>query len=403
MSLDLRALRTVDDHVHVFGPEAGRPGFDPLKTVSLGGSDPAFLESGGRRPDPAETRHLDRMLESTLGYHHAVRMLATFLGCDPSRREVLAARDRECADFSAYVRRLYDDIGLDMSLIDIGLGAIALEDFERLAGVPVKGVYRIEPLIASLWDGHDSLESFDRAFVDSLRSEAASGRHVALKSIIAYRTGLDIHAPDPAAERRAFDALKRSPSANGVMRQVKVAGDLEHDAKTLRDHWLWSALELSVELGLPFQIHTGMGDQDLDIATARPGLLAAVFRDPVLRHARIVLLHGAYPFHQEAAYLVDVFPNVYLDMSEHNLFLGPAVRDVLRDVLALAPFNKVLFGTDAYGSPDLQWIAARTTIDALASVLGDYCASGSLTTATAMEAAARILAGNSRELYRLPA
>jgi len=173
------------------------------------------------------------------------------------------------------------------------------------------------------------------------------------------------------------------------------------EAKTLRDHWLWRALELSIDLGLPFQIHTGMGDQDLDINTARPGLLAAVFRDTRLRHARIVLLHGAYPFHEEASYLVDVFPNVYLDLSEHNLFLGPRVADVLRRVVALAPFSKLLFGTDAYGSPDLQWIAARTTIDSLAVVLDELVSAGSLGIEDAMSAAERILAGNSRELYSL--
>jgi predicted TIM-barrel fold metal-dependent hydrolase len=185
------------------------------------------------------------------------------------------------------------------------------------------------------------------------------------------------------------------------MRRIKVPRELEADAKTLRDHWLWRALELSIEVALPFQIHAGMGDQDLDINTARPGLLAAVFRDPRLRHARIVLLHGAYPFHEEAAYLVDVFPNVYLDLSEHNLFLGPAVAAVLRQVLALAPFSKLLFGTDAYGSPDLQWIAARATIDALSATLGEFVSSGSLQKEDAIAAAAGILAGNARELYSL--
>jgi predicted TIM-barrel fold metal-dependent hydrolase len=400
-AIDLRALPVIDDHVHVFGPEAGRPGFNPLETVSLGGSDPGFLETADHQLGVGERSHLARQLTSTLGYHHAVHALAWMLGCDATPAAVLAARDRECADFASYIKRLYADINLECSLIDVGLGSISLDDFERLCGVPVRGVYRIENLVSALWDDHDDLESFDRAFLDGLSREAASGRHVALKSIIAYRTGLAVEPTDGNGAIRAFDSLKRSADAHGLMRRVHVPREHVSDVKVLRDYWLWRALELSVDLKLPFQIHAGMGDQDLDINTARPGLLAAVFRDARLRHARIVLLHGAYPFHEEAAYLVDVFPNVYLDLSEHNLFLGPKVADVLRRVLALAPFNKLLFGTDAYGSPDLQWIAARATIDSLAAVLDEFVIAGSLGKEDAMSAAERVLAGNARELYSL--
>ena len=79
-ALDLRGLPVIDDHVHVFGPEAARPGFDPLETVSLGGSDPGFLETGGHQLAVGERAHLARQLTSTLGYHHAVHALASILG-----------------------------------------------------------------------------------------------------------------------------------------------------------------------------------------------------------------------------------------------------------------------------------------------------------------------------------
>ncbi len=400
-TVDLRGIPLIDGHVHVFGPEAGKPGFNPLSTVTLGGSDPTFLATAGHDVGPAELSRLERDLESTLGYHHAVHALARFLGCDPAPAAVLAARDERCGDFKAYVASLYADIGLQKSVVDVGLGAIDLDDFARLAGVSVRGVFRIEPLIASLWDEHDDLKSFDTAFIDALHAAMSSGRHVALKSIIAYRTGLAVGRPDAGVVARAFDVLKRSPESKGLMRRIKVPTEIVGPAKALRDCWLWRALESSIELDLPFQIHTGIGDQDLDINTARPGLLGAVFRDAHLRHARIVLLHGGYPFHEEAAYLVDVFPNVYLDLSEHNLFLGPNVAAVLRPILAFAPFTKLLFGSDAYGSPDLQWIAARATIGALEKLLGELIDAGSLTKSAALAAAARILAGNARELYKL--
>ncbi|MGH7763409.1 MAG: hypothetical protein ACREOM_03200, partial [Candidatus Dormibacteraceae bacterium] len=293
-ALDLRALSVIDDHVHVFGPEAGRPGFNPLETVSLGGNDPGFLETVDHQLSIGEREHLARQLTSTLGYHHAVHALAAILGCEATAAAVLATRDRECADFAGYVKRLYADINLERSLIDVGLGSISLDDFERLCGIPVRGVYRIENLVSALWDENGDLDSFDRAFLDGLNREAASGRHVALKSIIAYRTGLAVEPTDRTEAIRAFDSLKRAPDAHGLMRRVHVPREYARRAKALRDHWLWSALELSIELKMPFQIHAGMGDQDLDINVARPGLLAGVFRDARLRHARIILLHGAY-------------------------------------------------------------------------------------------------------------
>jgi uncharacterized protein len=400
-TIELRGRPLIDDHVHVFGPEAAAPDFDPLATVSLGGHDRGFLEQGALGLRAGDAERLERQLNTTLGYNHAVHALASFFGCEPKRDAVLAARARACGDFAALVARMRRDISLEMSLIDIGLGTIDLADYSKLAGVEAKGVFRIEPLIAALWDEHDSIEAFDSAFVAGLRREMATGRHVALKSIIAYRTGLAVQPPDRVAAARAFDELKRSADASGLMRRIKVAHDQVASAKRLRDHWLWLTLELAVDLDVPVQIHTGMGDQDLDIETARPGLLASVFRDPRLRHARVVLLHGGYPFHQEAAYLVDVFPNVYLDISEHNLFLGPEVAAVLRPVLALAPVSKLLFGTDAYGSPDLQWIAARATIAALEQVLSGFVAAGSMSAAAATRAGEAILAGNARELYRL--
>ncbi len=401
MTLDLRGLPVIDDHVHVWDEEATRPGFDPLTTVSLGGSDPEFLESDGHTVTDAERAALQRNLRQTLGYHHAVRALAGMLGCEATPEAVRAARDRECANFAAYSKRLYADINLQMALIDVGLGTIDLDGFAQLSGVPCKGVFRIEPLLASLWYEQDSIAGFDRAFIDALRREVATGRYVSLKSIIAYRTGLEVEPHDESTVARAFEALKRSPRASGLVRRVHVEREDVQHLKVLRDHWLWRALQESLDLNVPFQIHTGIGDQDIDINTARPGLLGAIFRDRRLRHARIVLLHGAYPFHEEAAYLVNVFPNVYLDLSEHNLFLGPEVATVLRSVVALAPFSKLLFGTDAYRSPDLQWIASRATIDAMTVVLGEFVDGGALTEAAAMDAAGAILSGNARELYRL--
>src|SRR5207253_5356988 len=164
---------------------------------------------------------------------------------------------------------------------------------------------------------------------------ATDPKIISLKTVIAYRTGLDIQPLTARDVSRSMDTLKRNPDSSGLFARIHVPRSTRDDVKRVRDHILWRALELSVELGLPFQIHTGMGDQDLDIKTARPGLLAAVLRDEKLRHAKIILLHGAYPFYEGGAYLANVLPNVYLDLSGFNPLVVPSVRRVYATILEI--------------------------------------------------------------------
>jgi uncharacterized protein len=401
--VDLRDVPLIDEHVHIFAPDAARGGFDPLATFTLGGDDPGFLEADGRTLPADERARLARNLEHTIAYQQAVCTLAGFLGCEPTREAVLAARAAQAADFAAYLRRLYADIRLEAVIVDMGHPAdVDLTAFANLTNVPTYGIYRIEALIAELWDGHDDFEAFERAFLERLSRVADDKRVVALKSIIAYRTGLAVEPVTRADAGSAFSQLKRSPYVQGLLRRVKVPLDLFATVKRLRDYLLWRALELSIELSLPFQLHTGMGDQDLDIGTARPGLLGTVLRDTRLRHARIIMLHGSYPFYEEAAYLTNIFPNVFLDLSLFNPFIGLAgVTRVFRAILELAPFTKLLYASDAYGSPELQWVAGRNARAGLTVVLDEAVAVGMLTAAQAQAAARLICADNARTLYRL--
>jgi predicted TIM-barrel fold metal-dependent hydrolase len=267
--------------------------------------------------------------------------------------------------------------------------------------VPAYGLFRIEPLIGQLFDEHDSLAALEKAFVERMREAASDRRIICFKSVIAYRTGLDLEPLGGAEVSRAFDELKRGPEAQGLLARIHVPRSTRDDVKRLRDYLLWRALELSLEVELPFQIHTGMGDQDLDIETARPGLLAAVFRDEELRHARIILLHGAYPFYEEGAYLANVFPNVYLDLSEFNPLVVPSVRRVYTTILEMAPFTKVAYSSDAFGSPELQWVAGRKGRQALGSVLSEAVDADKLSSEAARTAARLIFADNARAIYGL--
>jgi hypothetical protein len=398
--LELDDLPLIDQHVHIFDKESDQPTFDPLATFSLGGDWIDFLDSGGHEPTEHEKKQLVVNQRQTMIYHEAMHAVARYLGCEPTREAILAARAKKVADYRAYVRGMYRDINLESNIVDLGNPKnVSLEDFEALTGVPAYGLFRIEPLIGELWDQHDNLAGLMKAFEDRIRKQAADPKIISLKTVIAYRTGLDVQPLDAHDVSRSMDTLKRSPDSKGLFARIHVPRSTREDVKRVRDHILWRALELSIELSLAFQIHTGMGDQDLDIKTARPGLLAAILRDEKLRHAKIVLLHGAYPFYEEGAYLANVFPNVYLDLSEFNPMIGPGVGRVIATILELAPFTKVVYSSDAFGSPELQWIAGKKGRAALAACLGGAVDAGTLSPDAARTAARLILADNVRLIY----
>jgi hypothetical protein len=384
----------------MFNRDSDQPTFDPLATFSLGGDWLDFLNSGGHTATEHERQQLIINQQQTMIYHEAMHAVARHLGCEPTREAIIANRAKRVPDYQGYIREMYRDINLESNIVDLGFPReVTLQEFEALTGVPAYGLFRIEPLIGELWDQNDNLTRLAKAFEERIREVASDPKMVALKTVIAYRTGLDLQPLTTQEVSTSMDNLKRSPDSTGLFARVHVPRGTRDDVKRVRDHLLWKALELSVELNLPFQIHTGMGDQDLDIKTARPGLLARVFRDEKLRHAKIVLLHGAYPFYEEGAYLANVFPNVYLDLSEFNPMIGPGVGRVITTILELAPFTKVVYSSDAFGSPELQWIAGKKGRAALASCLGAAVDAGNMSREVARTAGRLILADNVRLIY----
>ncbi len=124
------------------------------------------------------------------------------------------------------------------------------------------------------------------------------------KSVICYRTGLDVpREPDEAAARKSFADIMRSPPT-GVLR-------LQHDGlNDLLVHRTAALIAKSESRHKkPFQFHTGLGDNDISLAKASPSHLQEFIR--AYPTVPIVLLHASYPFTREAGYLASVYANVY--------------------------------------------------------------------------------------------
>jgi predicted TIM-barrel fold metal-dependent hydrolase len=171
--------------------------------------------------------------------------------------------------------------------------------------------------------------------------------------------------------------------------------------KPLLDTLFAITLDICREAGRPLQVHAGFGDPDIDLPTANPALLRPILEDARWRDVRIVVLHLAYPYFREAAFMAAVWPQVYVDCSLALPFLGPAVVPLLVEILSLAPSSKLMYGSDVGALPDLLAVVADWGRDAVADALTRLVADGGVTERDAGAVGAAILGGNAHGVYRL--
>jgi len=212
---------------------------------------------------------------------------------------------------------------------------------------------------------------------------------VGVKSVAAYRVGLDLPATRPTD--RAVIA-----SVRGWVSRLRAGAPIRLADPVLHSFLIWTG----ADLGLPVQIHTGYGDTDLHLARANPLLLTDLLRELSQTGAPVLLLH-CYPYHREAGYLAQVFPHVYLDvgLATHNV--GRASATVLGEALELAPFGKMLFSTDAFALAELYLLGATLFRRALGEFLAGGVEADDWTVEDAQRVAELIGAGNARRVYRL--
>jgi uncharacterized protein len=358
----LEAVGLVDHHAHGILSEPPRT-LDEFRGL--------FSES----PDPRQWPHV----ANGATYRRAIAVLARVLGCDDDERAVYERR--LATDPDDYARTWLRATGTEILLVDDGYPPPgAGPDWRRmgeLAGCESRPVLRIERV------GEEALGQTFGEWREHVRSEVASARargFTGLKTIAAYRTGLDIGPPDVAAAAAAYDVL----TVPGTVKK-------RLEAKPLLELALWDALEANAADPLPVQVHAGFGDSDLFLPRVQPGYLKPLLEG--FRDTPFVLLH-CYPYVREAGWLAHVYGNVYFDLS---LTIPHVARPAaaLREALELAPFSKLLYASDAARTPELYFLAATWWRETLAVVLPE------LFGGDAEEAAAAILRGNAFALYDL--
>ncbi|HLI50651.1 MAG TPA: amidohydrolase family protein, partial [Thermomicrobiaceae bacterium] len=265
-------------------------------------------------------------------------------------------------------------------------------DWAKLTGLPVRPILRIETQAEQLLtSGVGDWTSFRKAFTDALDASVKSGA-IAFKSIAAYRSGLALDQPDDSAVAAALDEAKRS---------VEQGEHFRLSALPLVAGLVWATFEYAAAASkpMPVQFHVGLGDDDVYLPSSNPALMRPLFREPRFHDVPVVLLHN-YPYVRDAAYLANIYSNVYLDLGLTLPLAGYDAVPLIRQALGLAPVTKILASSDGHAMPEFQWFAIHHWRRALTEVLNGAISDGWVDgTNEAVEIAKGVLAGNAQRIY----
>ena len=369
-------LALVDHHVH---------------GATVTALDGALFEEGFTEspwPAPAGTTHLD----SQLGF--AVRRWCAPVLDLPAHVDAATyiARRQELGGYEVTARLLAAS-GIERFLIDTGYVAdqtLGPAEMAHISGTAASEIVRLESVAEVVAASGVDAAGFADQFATTLDKRA---RHAAgLKSVIAYRYGLDFdpEPPSPAAVRQAAGHWLRGQEATPLRLTDPV----------LLRYVLWSGLSVAAERGLPLQFHVGYGDPDLTLHRCDPSLMTEFLRRVQDLRVPVMLLH-CYPYHRSAGYLAQVFPHVYLDVGLALTYTGTRSVAILAESLELAPFGKLLFSSDAFGPAELHYLGAVLWRRAMTTVVGAWASSGEWSVADAQRVVRMVGADNAKRVYRL--
>ena len=299
---------------------------------------------------------------------------------------ILGERYERAQNYSEYIKFLFDDICLKRIVVDTGYPQppVNLEAFTHTIYREVQHIFRIESLTDELLKRKetfsDFLASWDTAIDEGLKNPNCVG----LKSIIAYRSGLDVcpTAKDEAA--RNYEVYQRNTTTN---------------LKPLLDFLFIRAMEKVIHFNKVFQIHSGMGDIDIIAEKAHPMCLFELLKKSPFSSAKVVLIHGGFPWVSEAAAMAGLLPSVYLDLSLSCSLFPLRTSFRLLEALEQAPPMKILHGSDGVAIPEIMWLGGKLCKRSLEEVLGKLIHDQKSSESEAQEISEMILYKNAELLY----
>jgi predicted TIM-barrel fold metal-dependent hydrolase len=297
-------------------------------------------------------------------------------------------------------------VGIETLLVDTGYPSeyfsdysVPLDTFSAMVHCRVHEIFRIENLVMELLNMNIKLDEAVEEFNHTIDSKVKEGI-VALKSVIAYRTGLSIRKRTEDDVEKAYRTIMNSLCKGVKMQEVR---NVTPEIKMVFDYFLFNTVGICLKHDLPLQVHVGMGDiPGIDLRTSNPLLLKEFISDPEVLKVKIVFTHAGYPFLREAGFLAASYPNVYIDFSETVPFSSVGASNMLMSLFEMTPVTKIMYGSDCFNIPELAWISALITKKELGSTLCNLQGKWSLDEDWAVDAATNILSGNAERVYKLP-
>ena len=176
--------------------------------------------------------------------------------------------------------------------------------------------------------------------------------------------------------------------------------------KKLQDYILRIIMTKAAETGLPVQIHSGGIGITQQLYKTDPLSLEDLLWLPEVKPAKVVLLHGAYPYYQTLGYMASRTvnaPNIYIDMSMfiHSLAGTPqSTVPILREWLQNGLEDKIMYGSDGFTVLAI-WMGAVNARKAIKMALEGMISDGYIDEDRALVIAEKILRGNAIKLYNL--
>ena len=317
---------------------------------------------------------------STLAHMRAVRQLAEILPCQPNWESVQSkVKSMRISDYTGWTQKCFN--GIETVLIDDGLDLDIVHPYEwhnQFTRSPCRRIVRIERVAEEIckasyeqhyrsltkceFDASNFLAKVIDRFSTAISDAISDPEVVGFKSVICYRTGLEI-LPCPEPDRVAA-AMQLILEHESVVQKLSRMED-----EVLNPFLVHVAARLIEDSASkkPLQFHTGLGDNDIRLRFSSPSHLQPFIK--MYSSLPIVLLHASYPFTKEAGYLASTYENVYLDIGEvFPMVSQEGQENVLREALELCPSEKLTWSTDGHWFPETYLLAVIQVREAMEHV-----------------------------------
>ena len=375
--LDLSGIPVVDNHCHpvLLNQQVDAPGFRNYFTEA---SNPSIPE---------------KHIPNTVYYLWLLRQLATIYGCPNTEEDILAIRSS--LDDDTLLERFFRAANIDTLILDPAFPlphiCYSPEHMGQLGHCRTARMLRLETLMQQLIIQYQNFDEVVDRYTLALTNAREQG-YCALKSIVAYRTGLEI------SEWSKDQAVSSFQEALLAIRN----GQLRIAHKPLIDYLLHIAFQQAAEQELPVQFHTGYGDGDTDMRLGNPLHLRDVLERKEYQPMKVVLLHESYPYSQLGAYLAAIYPHVYFDLSYMIPFVDRLeMLAFTRQALGVTPASKLMYSSDGIHVPEMHWAGAIRGRSVIGQVLQEMIDADEIDQEQAYDLALQILHDTAYTVYRL--